>query len=386
MKNNTGYLFISNSSKLPKEKFESIEPIEISTFSEASIYAANQLGLNLHMGINRKYPEIIKSKDFNIKFYNQNSYRNIFALRDLWKAYKNLCVYLKKNPDIEIVHCNTPIGGLIGRLAGKKFKKKVIYTAHGFHFYEGAPIIQKLIFKNIERFLAKRTDVLITINDEDYNSALEFKLKKGGKLFKISGVGINLNKYHSVQVVNNLRENIGLSTNDFICISIGYLNKNKNFDTVIKAIADCDQNNIHYLICGEGELLESFKQLAIRLKIEHQIHFLGYRKDVIELLSISDCAIISSYREGLPRVTMEAMASGLPCIVSSIRGNRDLIEEGKGGFLINPNDTKGFANKIKILYNNRFLCKEMGEFNKEKIKEFDIEIVKSQMFDILSQI
>lgn len=381
-----GYIFISNGTKPDFIQQESVEPIGSGSFSHSALWAANEMGWQLHMGINRSHPDQIKSKDFGISFYDQHCYRNIFAFSDNLKAYRNLCAYLKSNPQINVIHCNTPIGGVVGRLAGRKYNKKVIYTAHGFHFFKGAPFFNRTILKWIEKYLARYTDVLITINEEDYQNALKMHLKENGKVYKISGVGIDLSKFNLKPDHQNLMESLGLKASDFICISLGDLNENKNYSTVIKAIALIKSKDVHYLVCGTGPLQKELIDLANSLDIADNIHFLGYRTDVIDLLSISDCAIIPSLREGLPRTTMEAMASGLPCVVSNIRGNRDLIDKGKGGFLISPKDADGFANAITTLIENPDLANEMGEYNKQKIKQFDIEIVKNQMLEIFKNV
>lgn len=380
------YLFISNGTKPSLNVYESTDPIGSDSFSEASLWAADKMRWGLHMGVNRKFPEKIKSIGRQIKFYNQHSFRNIFAIRDNWIAYKNLCNYLLNNQYIEIIHCNTPIGGLVGRLAGYKFKKKVIYTAHGFHFYKDAPLFNRTILKWVEKWLARKTDIIITINEEDYQNASKMRLKDNGKVYKISGVGIDLSKFSKELDVSNLRDNLNLKPTDFVCISLGDLNYNKNYSTVIKAISLTKSKDIQYLICGEGSLKDELIELTNSLGLSDNIHFLGYRKDVKDLLQISDCAIISSLREGLPRTTMEAMAMGLPCVVSNIRGNRDLIEHGKGGYLVSPKDSSQYAEAILEIKDNPVIAKQMSEWNLKRIKFFDIEMVKHQILNIFKSI
>lgn len=381
-----GYLFISNSTKPSQEVLESTSPIGPNSFSKAAIWTANELGWELHMGVNRNHPEKIESVGYDIKFYNQHTYRNIFALRDNWIAYQNLCKYLKANPQIEIIHCNTPIGGVVGRLVGKKFRKKVIYTAHGFHFYKGAPFFNRTVLKWIEKSLAQYTDVLITINQEDFETAQQFKLKKGGKVLHVSGVGIDLSSYVNNENKNSLRSNLGIKDTDFVCICMGDIVPRKNYQIAIESMHIVNNINVHYLICGVGPERDKLKKISESLGIANQIHFLGYRTDVKALLHVSDCFLFSSLQEGLPRSTMEAMALGLPCIVSDIRGNRDLIDNGKGGFLVNPTDAESYANAIKMLIGNLNLRKQMGEWNLKKIQSFDINTVKDQMYNILKDL
>lgn len=381
-----GFLFIANSTKPDVLAAESLAEIGPDSFSRASLHAADQLGWKLFMGINRNHPNLIKSKELDIKFYNQHCYRNIFALSDNLKAYKNLCNYLKDNPQIEIIHCNTPIGGVVGRLAGLRFKKKVIYTAHGFHFFKGAPILYRTVFKWIEQWLAHYTDVLITINNEDFEAAKKFKLKRGGTVKLVSGVGIDLSSLSCKTDFENKRKDLKIPHDAFVCISIGDVIKRKNLKTAIETISLLKNRNVYLLICGVGKEVENLKKFTIQMGIVDKIHFLGFRYDVKELLTVSNAFLFSSLQEGLPRSTMEAMAMGLPCIVSDIRGNRDLIDNGKGGYLIQAKDASGYAEAITALIENPKMAKKMGEYNKEKIKQFDIELVKGQMLEIFKKV
>lgn len=381
-----GYLFISNSTKPTQEVLESTSPIGINSFSEAAIWAANEMDWELHMGINRNHPENIPSKDYDMKFYDQHTYRNIFAIKDNWKAYKNLCHYLKDNPQIEIIHCNTPIGGVVGRLAGKKYKKKVIYTAHGFHFFKGASLFNRTILKWIEIWLARYTDILITINHEDYEASQKFSLKEGGRTVHIPGVGIKLSEYVSTKTRKEIRLSLSLSESDFVCICMGDIIKRKNFRSSIDAIAGLNDCKVHYLICGNGPEAEKLKELSNQTGVSDQIHFLGFRRDIKDLLCASDCFLFSSLQEGLPRSTMEAMAAGLPCIVSDIRGNSDLIDDGKGGFLVKPTEVSDYSKALFKIKEDPTLRKKMSEYNKEKIKPFDINLVRQSLYKIFSTI
>lgn len=381
-----GYLFISNGRVVPKEQEDSLEPVKIGSFEYPCIWAANQIGLKLYEGINRTYASEIKSCDYDIKFYNQHIYRNIFNLKEIWEGYKYLCRFLDEHSDIEVIHCNTPIGGVLGRICGKKYGKKVIYMVHGFHFFNGAPLLNRYFLKGIEKMLAHKTDCLITINQEDYEAAQTFKLNEGGKVFKVNGVGVNLKSFDGIFVKREeKRSTLGLSSEAIVGIVVGDLNNNKNVETIIKALG-LTKDNIHVIICGFGPNENDLKLLAKRCEVENRCHFLGYRTDVKELYKISDMFLFASQREGLPRSTMEAMLAGLPCIVSRIRGNVDLIDEDKGGRLISPKDYVSFAEVMTELACNTELRKQYGEYNHERIKKFDIEIVKQQMLEIYKEV
>lgn len=378
------YLFISNTSLLTKEQYESLSPIILDNYSIPYVEAAKKRGCRVYLGINRKYANKIECTNYDVSFYNASIYRNIFSIPQIVDAYRKLNIFLLKN-DIDVIHCNTPIGGLLGRICGKKNRiSKIIYTAHGFHFYKGGNKFLNFIFFFVEKILASMTDAIITINEEDYLAASRFKLKRGGKVYKVHGVGIDTERIISYKIESNdiIDEKLGIEKDDFIIISTGDINKNKNQEVVLKALSFLQNKKIHYLICGVGKKQSYLQSQAIKYGINKQVHFLGYRKDVIKLLKLSDLFILSSYREGLPRSTMEAMSAGLPCIVSNIRGNRDLIINEKGGYLCNPNDYIQFAEAIGKLYSDECLRKEYGRYNQEKVKDFDVEIVKREISSI----
>lgn len=381
-----GYLFISNGTK-PSNEQANKSTHKVNTFALAPIIAAKNLGYKLYQGINCNYPEIVVDEDFNITFYDQHSYRSILAIKDNWIAFRNLLNFLKKHPDIEVIHCNTPIGGFVGRVCGKLCGvKTVIYTAHGFHFFKGAPLFNRTILMWIEKLMAHWTDVLITMNEEDYITAQKMHLRDNGKVFKVHGVGVCSNQYNIEVDRITIRKNLGLPENAIMCIAMGDIVPRKNYRTSIEAIALTRNPQIHYVICGRGSQTEELKEFAKQLGIESQIHFLGFRTDIKDLSMASDFFLFSSLQEGLPRSTMEAMCAGLPCVVSDIRGNNDLIENGLGGYLIQAQNAKGFASAINTLLDSPKEIHRMGEFNKRKIKEYDIDVVKQEIYNIYAEV
>lgn len=326
-----------------------------------------------------------RKNDCNIpycdKYFELPFERNPLKLNNLF-AYKELKDIISKN-NYEIIHCHTPVGGAVGRLASKKINNKhtrVIYTAHGFHFFTGAPLINWLLYYPIEKWLAKYTDTLITINIEDFQRAKKFKIKQ---LEYVPGVGIDLNEVRNIRVnISKKRIELGISEDNKVIISVGELNTNKNHEIVIRALANIKKKNVKYLICGKGPLENYLKELCFKLKVNDQVVFLGYRDDVIELCKISNIFIFPSLREGLSVSLMEAMATGLPIICSNIRGNIDLIEENRGGLLLDPKDVKGFEEAISRLIGSEYLINKFGAFNKQKINLFSKEKVFEKMSEI----
>lgn len=382
----SGYVFLSNSNKPNEEEQYSRDPVTLTNVSRPCLEKALDMGYEVWFGTNRDKPENLEC-ELPIHMYDSHTYRSIFNLKDNIIAYKNLMKILKNN-DIEVIHCNTPIGGMIGRICGKKARiKHIIYTAHGFHFYKGAPFINNTLFKWIEQIMALCTDVIITINQEDYEAAQKFKLKTGGKIFYVPGVGINLDEYKKTNINIKIKKHeMGLDSTEHVLISVGRLDKNKNNSTLIKALKKIKDSKVHLLICGEGKEKKKLQKLAGKLNLEKQVHFLGSRSDMKELYQISDIFVMASHREGLSRAVMEAMASGLPCVISDIRGNRDLIIEGKGGYLVKKNNVDEYAKRINELIQDRELRIQMEKENIERIKAFSAEKVKKRIKDIYKEI
>ena len=338
----------------------------VSSFSIAAVIVAKRLGIEFHLAGNFSGTEKEKldqdRKKYGIQIHQVDLERSPYSPKN-YKAYKQVVNIIRENK-IEYIHCNTPIGGLLGRLAGKKCKvKKVIYQAHGFHFYVGAPKKNWLIYYPIEKWLAHYTDVLITINSADFKLAKsKLKLRRNGKVCYVHGVGIDLSKYIDLDDIRKkMRTKMNLNDSDVALISVGELNANKNNRIIIEAIEKLENEKIHYFLCGEGALEKELKELAEKKGVLDQVHFLGYRTDVKELLQAADVFVMPSIREGLSRSIMEAMASGLPCVVSRIRGNSDLIKDGEGGYLCETKNVEQYVNAINQLLSIS-LRKKMGVF------------------------
>ena len=299
----------------------------------------------------------------------------------------NLLAYIKlkkliDNNAFDIIHCHTPVGGMLGRLASRSARKKgtkVFYTAHGFHFYKGAKKINWLLYYPVEKFCSYLTDVLITINNEDFTLAK--KKMKAKRIEYVPGVGIDLTKFNNVQVDRNVkRQELGVPRDAFLITSVGEISKRKNHRIIIDALRFINDDRVHYVIVGTGPLLLELKSFAENIGVNDRVHFIGYRNDVSEIYAVSDIACLPSIHEGLPVALIEAMASGLPCVASRIRGCTDLISE-ESGFLINPNDVNGIIKAISDLLNDQDLRRKIGNDNKERAHQYSVirivEMMKS---------
>ena len=302
------------------------------------------------------------------------------------KAVEQIHRIVKEN-SYELVHCHTPIAAMCTRLACRTLRKcgvKVIYTAHGFHFYKGAPLKNWMIYYPVEKLCAHWTDVLITMNREDYRLA-QRKMKAGCTEY-IPGIGIDIGKFTGAKEdICAARLECGIPEDAFLLLSVGELNKNKNHKTVFKAIEQLHNKKLHYAIAGEGQLRSELLDFAEKLGIGEQVHLLGFRNDVEKLHKIADILIHPSFREGLPLSVMEAMASGLPVIASDIRGNRDLLQETRE-CLCPPNDACAFAEAINRLYRDADLRRRIRSLNSRYVLQFAQENVNKKLYKIYTEL
>lgn len=323
-------------------------------------------------------------KEQGIGTYHIPIPRSISRVKDITRSYK-MVKQLVTEKGYKIVHCHSPIGSVICRLAcinTRKMGTKVIYTAHGFHFFNGASKMAWMVYYPIEKECSKFTDVLITINQEDYKRAQQFHAKK---VEYVPGIGVHTESFRNTSVDRTaIRKEFGFSDNGFVFMSTGQISVRKNHEVVIRALAKLDNPNAKYLIVGFGEEEKRLKQLTEDLGVSHQVVFAGYRGDVKELLHCVDAFAFPSLQEGLPVALMEAMSAGLPVVCSRIRGNTDLIEDGKGGFLFDPHDVDGVKCSMEKIIKSA--PEEMGRLNINTMKKFDISTVNEKMRNIYQNI
>lgn len=377
----------------------SIAPM-IEGFNIPNIDLLQKEGYEVHVLANFK-DEHTEANERNNHFRNQLEFRGVLVFdipinRNPFKminytAYKEIKQIID-HEDYAFIHCHSPIGGVLSRLAAREARKrntKVVYTAHGFHFFKGAPMKNWLMYYSVEKWLSRYTDCLITINEEDYHAAQNnhFKVKK---VEKINGVGINKNKFKPIdtELKNQRRSILGYKENDFLLIYVGELSKRKNqqltIDMMKKVVQIIPQAKL--LLVGDGELRETYAQQIKDLWLEKNVFLLGYRKDVDQLMSVSDIVISTSKQEGLPVNLMEAMGTGLPIIATDCRGNRDLIHHGENGYLVDLGDGEQLASYVGILYHSSSLREAFGLKNLEYLDKYSVQSVMSQMTQIYQRV
>ncbi len=300
-------------------------------------------------------------------------------------GYQDMKKLLAEN-HYDIIWTNEPVMGVVTRLVANKYRRrgtKVLYMCHGFHFYKGAGKVNWAIYYPIERFLSRFCDMIVTINHEDEAQAKTFHCPR---VEYIHGIGVNTDRLRSRDLQSDIRKELNLSEDDFLVLSVGELNENKNQQVVIRAIARLNDPNIHYLLCGKGDQREHLEYLARELGVADRVHFLGYRKDVVDICAQADVFVLPSHREGLSVASLEAMYCGMPLITAKVRGSGDYLREDVSGFLRNSDDDKGFAEAIKTLSINKNKRELFGQRNREAVIPYCIDNVKNEVLILLRKI
>ena len=282
----------------------------------------------------------------------------------------------------DIIWTNEPVMGVVTRLAAREARKKgtkVLYMVHGFHFYKGAPWVNWMVYYPVERWASRFCDEIVAINKEDYGRAKSFHARE---VRYIHGIGINTERLQNRERQSDIRKELGLMQEDFLILSIGELTKRKNQQVMIQALSRIKNARVHYLICGKGNLLADLQKLSREKELENQVHFLGYRKDVVDICSQADIFALPSLQEGLSVASLEAMYCGLPIIISDIRGVRDYLTNGKNGFICETWNVNEYVTAINKLMKNKRLRIQMGENNKKAVLPYCLDSVKKEVLSL----
>lgn len=363
----------------------------IGQFNMDNIKILQDMGLEVHVACDFRDRSVWNDErtekfckqmnQIGVKYYQIDFTRHPLEIHNHIKAYKQLNHLFQKNQYF-FVHLHTPIAGVIGRIVAHKENIRCIYTAHGFHFFTGAPIKNWIIYYPIEKLFSNWTDVLITINKEDYNRAK--KKFHARKVVYIPGVGIDTKSVQSCVVdKKRKRYELGVPEDAFLLLSVGELHERKNQQVVIESLHKINVADIYYLIVGTGELYGKYESIIQNYGLENNIKLLGFRNDVIELCKISDAFIHPSIREGLGIAPLEAMACGIPLISSYVNGIKDYTQNGVSGVCVkNPLSIDEVGEAILEIYRNKDLREKCGTHNLNKVKTFDLENTNKIMRDV----
>ncbi len=314
-------------------------------------------------------------KGYNIKVINISRSFNIFKHL---KTFFELLKFFRKEK-FDILHVHTPVAGLIGRIAAKfSGIPFVIYTAHGFYFHDEMPLWKKYFFLKLEKFGGYFTDLLFTQSKEDEISAIKNKIITSKKLFTI-GNGVNVEKFNPEKYKNKsiIKKELNIPEKGFVIGIIGRLVKEKGYIEFLEMAIKLKNKykNIYFLVIGEriksdhNEEIEFYFQKA-KKNLGVSLIRLGYREDIPKLINIMDIFCLPSYREGMPRVIIEAMMMGKPVVATNIRGSREEVIDGITGFLVPTKDSLSLYNAIKKLILNEKYILELGKQGRVRARMF----------------
>lgn len=318
------------------------------------------------------------------KIHTLRLQRSPFSPQNL-KGYGDLKKLLSENT-YDVIWTNEPVMGVMTRFAARKARKKgtkVLYMAHGFHFFKGAPLINWLMWAPTEIIMSKFNDILVTINWEDYNWAKKHTFTPVIK--HIDGIGVDFSNREGVISREEKRAQLNIAEDDILVLSVGELQKRKNHQAIIRAIAKLNNPHIKYIICGQGVLENQLRNLVDKNKLQNQVFFLGYRQDIPEIMSACDIFAHPSIREGLGLASLEAMASGLPLITSNVQGVPDYVENGVTGYMCSPMDVDAFAENLNKLTIDEALREKIGTTNITYVQKYRVEVIEPVIKEILNE-
>mgnify|MGYP002765787785 CR=1 FL=1 len=368
----------------------------LSQFELNNVKLLQERGYQIHYATNFGVPiyEVKDEalRDMGVILHHISIEKSPFKLKKNFWALRELIRIIDRE-QIEVVHCHNPNGGVLGRLAAALSKRKpyVIYTAHGFHFFQGASVINWLFYYPVEKMLAKLSDIIITINHEDYMRASSFSYKENGSAQLIPGVGINKEIFNpddqsNIAAAQKLREIWNVPKDAFHIVSAGELNKNKNHKVVIEALARLSRDNIYYSICGEGPYRAELEKLIKKLGLSGRVFLRGYRNDMQVVWHTADLSIFPSHREGMGMAALEAMACGIPIIVADNRGTREYLSDGNNGFVCDADLPEEFAGAILRMYENAELRTALADNALATTVNFTLQRTESRMREIYSKL
>ncbi|NEP50504.1 MAG: glycosyltransferase family 4 protein [Moorea sp. SIO3C2] len=289
-------------------------------------------------------------------------------------------VIAQKNYDI--IHVHTPVAAFITRYALrgliKQGKPRVIYTAHGFHFYRGGQPLKNALFLTLEKLAGNWTDYLVVINHEDKEAAKQYNIVPPKQIRYMPGIGVDLEYYNfdatPVAEVMAVYEELGITPENPLFLSVAEFIPRKHHQDILRAFACLERPDVHLALAGDGdeEWTQQMQDLASALGIKPQVHFLGFRRDIPTLIQASIATLLVSEQEGLPRSVMESLCLETPVIGTNIRGTRDLLA-GDCGLLVEVGDIEGIAQAMTWVLDHPEDALAMAKRGRDHMSAYDLQ-------------
>ncbi len=298
------------------------------------------------------------------------------ALPEFVRTYRHLRSIIEQG-NYDLIHCHTPIPSALTRLAARGWRRrggKVLYTAHGFHFYRGAPVKRWLVYYPIEHMLSAFTDAILTINREDHGYAK--RMMRGRDAFLLPGIGVRDDRFQPVTSTErqSLRRDLGFAQDAFILLYTAEFIPRKNHRFLVDAVPQLVQSipNLQLVFAGTGTLFDEMKADVEHRGLTSYVRFLGFRTDIDKIAAIADVGVSSSRHEGLGLGLLEQMLCGAPVVASEDKGHREFVEHGVTGFSFAQGDEQGFIDGVRKLHADNDLRMALGTTARERALRFSI--------------
>ncbi|MDA8226632.1 MAG: glycosyltransferase family 4 protein [Desulfitobacterium hafniense] len=334
-----------------------------------------------------KFEELTKKGLHMVDIPIERKISPLSNLKSIMKLYS-----LMQKEKYDIVHVHTPVAAILGRVAAKLAGvRHIIYTAHGFYFHEGMSKIQYQFYYSLEKIFARYfTNWLLLQSREDYELCVQDEFKAKESIIHISN-GVDIHTKFKPELIDSkvkshLKKELGIKEGDIVFTFIGRFVKEKGIFELLEAFHHLKKNRPNVSLLLIGDILASERDQSSYALLKEMLHdpaiiTPGYRKDIPELLSVSDVFVLPSYREGLPRSIIEAMAMGKPVIATNIRGCREEVFHGENGFLIEKEKSSELYEKMLLMLDDHHSRTSLGERSRRIAEELfdEAKVIHKQL-------
>ncbi|MBO9130003.1 glycosyltransferase family 4 protein [Bacillus sp. 165] len=364
-----------------KVLFSATVYLHLAAFHKPFMKMLQRNGFEVHAAANPHFGRKDEIEELGVKCWDIPFSRSPYTKHN-WKAYKELKSLFEENY-FDLIHVHTPVASFLVRYLAKRNKQgPVLYTAHGFHFFKGAPLTNWLLYYSAERIASRWTDGLIVMNNEDYSNGIKMGFIPNETLFSTRGVGIDIESY-SYKEKSEIRKELNIPEDHIVITCVAELCSRKNQLYLLEAWKELStmHKHIHLLLVGDGGMETELTEFANNKGLRN-VHFAGYRTGIPSIISSSDIMTLVSKQEGLPRCIMEAMACSKPSVVTNVRGSRDLVEHGVTGYVVELDDKEQLVQSFHALIQDKEKRIQMGQAAFEKIQGYALQNVSGQLDSI----